>query len=980
VIGQTVSHYRITSELGGGGEGRVYAADDVRLRRRVALKFPKAEGADDQYRARFLREARAASALNHPHIATVYDFGETETGQPFIVMEFVSGRSLRELLRAGPLPSARSVAICETVADALGEAHRHGIVHRDVKPGNLMVREDGVVKVLDFGVARMEARPDDTASVRTQEGNVRGTPHYMSPEQARGAPVDARSDLFSLGAVLYECLAGRPPFAGSNPIEVQAHVVQTDPPPPSRFCPGLPAELDRITLKALKKDCRKRYQSAAEMRADLGAARARLEADGDRRTEPLARPRLPPRQRIAAILAASLCVFAAAAGWRFWRERAHEASQEALRYYREGTDALRDGTYYKATKALERAVGIDDAMPLAHARLAEAWFELDNAAKAKDELLRALGEGSGYARLPQSDQLLIEGIRLTVTGNNGGAVEKYRQAVRAAPEQDKASAYMDLGRACDRSDKIKEALETYAEAGRRQPQYIAPILWQGILYGRQQERAKATEFFDKAELRYRGLSNLEGVAEVLYQRGVVANRFGDLDQARGLEQQALGTARTVGNPQQQIVALLQLANISCKQGKPEEAQGLADRALDLARGDSLENLTTRGLIELGVIFQNKGHPKEAKRCYAQALDYARRYKSARNQARALFLLASASSDLREFDEATPKLEEALAFFRQGGYLKETSQGLILLARVRRDKGDYNGALQAALEQVQLSRQGDQELLASAHIAAGMALYYWERFSQALAHFREAREVTSKTGNLTQAGPAVGNCVAMLWRLGRYGEAQSMLQEAGSLGQAAFVKLERAEMELSQLHAAQTRAILREISAAEKNDDEELAIESKWVSGLEAALSGRAAEGKRLAAEAVSGAEALCYPLLVAQAKLSLAEVLLASGDPADASRLALEVQPQFGRAAQYESEWRSWSVAARAAQARGDTAQARDWAGRAAAQLTRFQQRLEAADAASYLKRPDIHRRRAEVERLMKEAISRRKQANGTKM
>ena len=965
MIGQTVAHYRITSKVGGGGEGVVYAADDIRLRRRVALKFPKAEGADDHYRARFLREARAASALNHPHIATVYDFGETEAGQPFIVMELVSGQSLRELLLAGPLPLARTVAICEAVADALGEAHRHGIVHRDVKPGNVMVGQGGEAKVLDFGVARMEPAPDETARDPTQESHVRGTPHYMSPEQARGLPVDARSDLFSLGAVLYECLAGRPPFSGRSLIEVQANLVQTDPPPPSRFCQGLPAELDRITLKALAKDRRKRYQSASEMRADLRAVRSKLEAAEVCETEPLAPPRTPQRRRIAAILVASLCVLAAAAAWRFWADRAHQSSQEALRYYHEGTEALRDGTYYKATKALERAVGIDDVMPLAHARLAEAWAELDYTAKAKDELLRALGPGSAYRQLPRAGQLLIEAIRLTVTGDYAAAVEKYREAARAAPDAGKAVAYMDLGRAYERNEKLKDALQSYAEAARRQPQYAAPFLRQGILYGRQQERAKATAAFDQAESRYRGLSNLEGVAEVLYQRGVVANRFGELGQSRDFVQQALDAARTVGNPQQQIVALLQLANISYKQGEPGQAQRLAGEALELARRDGLENLTTSGLIELGGIFQTSGHPKEAKAYFTQALGYARRYKAARNEARALFSLASASIDLREFDEAAPELEQALTFFRQGDYRKETSRALILLARVRRNKGDYEGALQAAEEEVRRTRQGDQEQLVSAHIAAGMALYEWERFSEALAHFREAREVSTKTGNQAQARNALGDCFAMLWRLGRYGEAQSMLKEAGSRGAAAFVKLERAEMELSQLHPAQVRAILGEISAAEKSDDEELAIESRRILGLEEALSGRTAEGKRLAAEAASAAGVLRAPLLLAHAKLSLAAVLLAGGSLAEASRLALEVQPQFGQASQYESEWRSWLIAARAAHARGQAAQAREWAGRAAAQLARFQQRLDAADARSYLKRPDIRRCRAEVQRLM---------------
>jgi len=211
VIGQTISHYRIIAKLGEGGMGVVYVGEDTHLARKVAIKF--LASSDPLYRGRFLREARAVSALSHPNIAAVYDYGETEDGQPYIVMELVKGQTLSQLLEADTLTLARSIEIVISIAEALSEAHHHGIVHRDVKPSNVVVNERGQVKVLDFGLVKQVAEMgngniDSSAptlfSVRTRSDVIVGTPLYLSPEQATGKPVDGRSDLFALGAVLYE--------------------------------------------------------------------------------------------------------------------------------------------------------------------------------------------------------------------------------------------------------------------------------------------------------------------------------------------------------------------------------------------------------------------------------------------------------------------------------------------------------------------------------------------------------------------------------------------------------------------------------------------------------------------------------------------------------------------------------------------------------------------------------------------------------
>src|SRR5437764_8560334 len=287
MIGKTVGHYRITAKLGAGGMGEVFLAEDTRLERKAAIKFLPAEmAADPGRRQRFLNEARAASALNHPHVCVVYDVGETEDGLPFIAMEFVEGQSLDALVRHGPLEIARVAEIAVQVADALDAAHGRRIVHRDIKPANISLNERGQVKVLDFGLAkRMPTGADGDDNTQdfhhTQQGQVLGTPYYMSPEQALARELDQRSDLFSFGVVLYELATGQRPFTGGSSAEIVNNIVHAQPPAIARLNYDVPPELERITLKCLQKQPDRRYQAARELLVDLKNLRRELDAKHD---------------------------------------------------------------------------------------------------------------------------------------------------------------------------------------------------------------------------------------------------------------------------------------------------------------------------------------------------------------------------------------------------------------------------------------------------------------------------------------------------------------------------------------------------------------------------------------------------------------------------------------------------------------------------------------------------------------------------
>jgi len=279
MIGLTVSRYTIVSKLGGGGMGVVYEAEDAELGRRVAIKFlPEKAGRSAHALDRFKREARAASALNHPHICTIHDIGVYE-GRPFLVMERLRGETVKAAIERQALSIDKITSLGEQIADALDAAHRAGIVHRDLKPANLFVTERGEAKILDFGLAKMasgESASDLTPDALTvageqltAAGSTIGTVAYMSPEQARGEPVDARSDLFSLGVVLYQMATERLPFPGASTAELFAAILKENPILPSQLNAEIPPPLEQIILKLLEKDRAMRYQSAADMRADL---------------------------------------------------------------------------------------------------------------------------------------------------------------------------------------------------------------------------------------------------------------------------------------------------------------------------------------------------------------------------------------------------------------------------------------------------------------------------------------------------------------------------------------------------------------------------------------------------------------------------------------------------------------------------------------------------------------------------------------
>jgi serine/threonine protein kinase len=986
-----IAHYEIIHKLGAGGMGEVFLAQDTRLERKVAIKTLPAKSIDDaNARRRLFREARAAATLDHPNICGIHEVNE-DGDCVFIVMQYVEGETLAQKLVEASLSTDEVLDIGIQVTEALSEAHSRGVIHRDIKPQNVIITPRGQVKVLDFGLARMtqKDRPSDpdakTETQLTEEGYIVGTVAYMSPEQLKGAPVDTRSDVFSLGVLLYECAAGAPPFTGSSKIEISSKVLQIEPRKPSELNPLIPPLLERIILKAMAKEMTDRYQTVDELLRDLKSVRASMSgatellpsvtrtASSEVSPSPVAAALHSPRVQIG-VVAAALLIILAFAGYRIWRGTPNTLNASAKPYFEKGVEAIHASSYFQASTALKKSVDLDPQYAPARARLAEAYLEIGNTEQAKDEL-RVANQLAGKRSLATNDQLHLDAVNAIADRDFQGAISSYQKILDQAPAAEKANALVDLGRAYERGEQLSKAIENYLSATKLDAQSAGAFLHLGIAYGRsktiEDRQAAAERAFASAEKIYQALSNNEGLVEVIFQRGVLFAGSGKLAEAKEQFQQVLEALKNQENNYQLTRTELQLSLIYRDEGNLERAKELAAEAVRVARLSDIKNVATNGLMELGLALMNAGSFDEARNLFQQALDMAQRDKSTVAEMRAHLCFGRLYYQLNDNDAAISEAQKALDFYKPGGYIRETSIALTVLGRANQDKGEDQTALRLFQEQSELVKQaGDQSGVGDSHMSlASLIGVNQEKYTEALAHLDEKLKIDEALKSGRGLASDQMNRGKFLWQLGRYAEAQTALDAAFEIANRkeaqiktvlAWVHLIRARIALSQNQYPQAK---KEAQLALDLSDKffDVALQAKSTMGLAQAMSGATAEGRKLCEEGVTIARGLKARALIAGAQLALAEAMLLSKDNPAAIQTASEVQKIFGQSGQKDSEWRALLIAARASAAAGDKSAARDYAGRAETALNSLPQIWGADSYESYLRRPDIQTYRKQL-------------------
>lgn len=977
MIGRVISNYRITGELGSGGMGVVYRAEDTRLGKEVAIKLATGVAGDRRH-SRLLEEARAACVLTHPNVAQIYYCGEDD-GTLFVVMELVRGRTLHDLLKEGPLDPVKAIRILEDTLSALGEAHRYGIVHRDVKPSNIMIDERGTVKVLDFGLAKRtgllqnptDSATDDMPTVLmspglTLPGEIMGTPAYMSPEQMRDEEVDGRSDLFACGVLLYRCLTGQLPFRGRSSAEVLGQVLHVSPEPPSRINTSVQAGLDAIVMKALAKDTALRFQTAGEMREQLRqlretlsgstgltvlAADSAISAAGAKKT-------LADRVRQLIPQAAAGALALLAAVWYFFPVRSLPVA-EARRWYQQGLAALQDGTYLTAAEALKRVVEADGGFALGHARRAEALAELDQIERAQTEMLLALRQPAGWRRVPADVQLELDAVQALLTRDYRHAADRYRELVDAVPADEKSRAWLDLGRALERApDGIGQAVNAYGEAIRLDPQYAAAFLRRGSLHAKRGKWPEAEADFAKAESIYSSTQNLEGLAEVDYQMGysLIIPRLPD---ARARLERCLQRASSLANDYQAVRAMLALTAVTYREGRTQAAQDMARQAVDRARRSGMGFITAWGLTDLGNAQLAKSDLMAARATLEEAVAIATESKLPRTLARARLSLGSSLMQAAEAEAALPHIEAAREFYSKNGFPSELLACRMLISRAHRSRGEYAKASES-LEEALNDAKAKKDTNAVSGLLGELANLnsYRERYADALRLFRERYALVKDSRHAADVGFSMTGETASLASLGDLAGARAALRAAEErFGGADAMAIRLAELRRTLLMtegnwreaaAAYQQAIKAPVSSPDVNTDYRI---RRLIALVRSGQPREARAELPAVLERIQTQTADLRRRTYGEAAAAL--VYQSTGDFRAALSSAQRVIAETGRLEISETVWRTAIVAAAAAQESGTGDQAAKFLEQADTARRAFLSRLDDAVATAYEASPE---------------------------
>ena len=949
--------YRLTKLLARGGMGEVHLAQDLRLRRQVAIKLVK-DGtvADADARRRLLREAQAAATLDHPYVCAVYDFGETVDGRAYFVMPFVEGQTLSAVFEKRELSPARVLSMVVQIGEALAAAHRHGLVHRDVKPSNVIVTPSGSPKLLDLGISKVVAWSSDssdgsTLSAATTEGTLVGTPAYMSPEQVQLRPLDGRTDVFSLGAVLYEGLTGRRAFQGQSSIETIASVLHVHPPAPSTLRPELTSRYDALCERLLAKDRADRFQTAEE----AVAAMRQLLAD------PASPPKLDAhvttrsrwRRSSNWVAMAGLLLLGFLGVW-LWNSSHGLPSvpDEANRWYTRGTEAIREGAYVSGRTALEQSIALFPKHVLAYARLAEADAELDDERSAQARLVHVASLVPDESRLPYIERLRLRAVRAHVLRDVDASVAAYRELVTRRPQE--AGAWLDLGRAQEAGGLRTDAKSSYEQAILRDRQYAVAYLRLGSASGQESKRDDALAAFAEAERLYRAASEVEGETEVLIRRGRMLDAFGDLPAARSNLERGLALAVNSNRTYQQVRTRVALSSVTASEGQFAEAERLASTAVQEALANGIETVAADGLVDLAAIMQSD-RPKEAAAHLEQALKLAER----RGARRTIGRVRMQQAVLLETDgrprDSLVLINEVLPFWKANRYRSYELQSLSIAARAHGALDELELAQRMSRDVLSIAtsvKDEAQQALAASNLASVTTAL--GQYPDALHLRDQVVEIHRRQGDKATLPYDLANRADLLIRLGRGKEADAALSEldAGiAAGLAAYVGRARRLAFLRALSAAialncgETLRFVRQVSTFGQSTESAAVL----APGVEAFCKAQRAEHSSKAGTAAPETE----PTLAREMQYWRAAAALVRQDYDTALFEATRGLSLLGTRTNDELRWRLAAVASGAARHLRNATLAEEMSATARAALGRIKSAWK-EDFVSYEQRSDL--------------------------
>jgi len=959
-------HYRIVRPLGRGGMGEVYLAEDSALDRKVAIKVIASDKLPtNESRRQLLAEARAAAGLDHPGICTVYDTGETPDGRAFIVMKYLEGQTMSALLEKGSMPVRDALALCIEIAEALSAAHHHGIVHRDLKPGNVIVTPSGHATLVDFGIARSFLKsggtPDaTTVSRETSPGVIVGTPGYMSPEELQQRPVDGRSDLFSLGAVLFECLTGRRAFDGPSSFEIMANVLHLYPPAASTYNHDLTDRHDELCRRLMAKDPADRFQSADEV---VGAIRLLLpDTSKGAIQDVVPAPRRRVRSRRLTFVAVCLIGIVAAAGiWR-WNSASPlpPVPRDADLWYQRGTDAIREGAYESGRRALQQAVRLFPQHVLAYARLAEADAELEDARAAQADLLRVSSLVSDESRLPLLERLRLQAVRALVLRDVDAAIALYKQLVALHPEE--PGSWLDLGRAQESAGLRTDARNSYEHAIERSNQSAPAYLRLAVVEGRDSRRDQALAAFREAERLYRAASDVEGETEVLLRRGDMFNALGDLKHSRIDLERALSLATNAGAVAQRVRARLALSSVTASEGNFSESERAASEAVQEAVTNGLDIVAADGLVDLSATLQDSGRLGEAEARAQRAIELADQHNARRSGGRARVQLAAVYQMAGRPGDALTLVDGVLPFLKANQDRRLELNALSVASRAHEELDHLERARQIStdvLSVAEVVKDESQVAVAAANLASVSASL--GQLPAALALRERAEAIHRRQGYGGLLPYDLANRGDVLIRLGRRDEADKPLSELEA-GIAAGLESYAGRARRASFLRAMADTMSQHCDEALRRFDR---LESPTVRDTAALLSpamaaycrARASRSALSTRPAFEGAD----PALVRERHYWIAAAALLRKDAAGALVEARQGLSSLGTTPNDELRWRLAAVGALAADRLGDSSMRKELA----ATSKRAWERIRSewgADVGSYDKREDLLQLRSQVE------------------